>query len=223
MEAGWTVMLDDRPVRLPGGTRLTVPTAALAGAIAAEWNAAGGAPGGEMDWPDVPLTRLAGTAQLRVLPNPLPTAEGLAAYAASDLLCYRAESPDVLVRRQADGWDPLLDWASDALGVRLRVTAGVVHVAQPPGALAAIARAFAAQDGWTLAGLGIAVPALESAVLGLAIAHRRLDAGSAHQLATLDERWQAELWGDDDEAAARRRDIAADIARAETLMLLARA
>jgi chaperone required for assembly of F1-ATPase len=221
--SGLAVVLDGRPMRLPGGPQLLLPNLALAEAIAGEWQLAGGAPGGEMTYADVPLTRLAGTARERIAPDPEPTVDALAEYARSDLLCYRAEAPEALVRRQAREWQPWLDWAALTFDAPLRVTGGLMPVPQPPHALRALRNAVAACSPEILAGLGIVVPALGSLVLGLALAEGRLEAAQAHDLATLDERFQAELWGEDAEAAARRRNIGEDIALAARFMALSRA
>ncbi|MCW3472985.1 ATP12 family chaperone protein [Limobrevibacterium gyesilva] len=219
---GWQVLLDGKPVRLPGGAPLRLDSPALAQAVAAEWQAAGGGKGGEMSYADVPLTRLAGTAQERIAPDPEPVVLELARYAESDLLCYRAEQPAALVQRQQAGWQPWLDWAESRFAARLRVTAGVMYVPQDPQALAALAQAVAALDAWALAALGIAVPGTGSLVLGLAMAEGVLDPAAAHALATLDETFQEELWGTDDEARDRRRRIAADLATAGRFLALAR-
>jgi chaperone required for assembly of F1-ATPase len=219
---GFSVLLDGRPLRLPGGPPLRVPGRALAEAIAAEWQAAGGAKGGEMSYEDVLLTRLAGTAQERIAPDPGPTVDALAKYAESDLLCYRADGPEPLVHRQTRAWQPWLDWAALAYDAPLKVTTGVIFVAQDEQALRALHHVVAALDPFTLAGLGIAVPALGSLVLGLALATGRLNAAEAHELATLDERFQAEFWGEDAEAVARRERIGADIALAARFMALTR-
>ena len=219
---GWRVLLDGRPLRLPGGGPLLLDRPALARAVAAEWQAAGTAKGGEMSYADVPLTRLAGTAQDRIAPNPEPVVLELARYGESDLLCYRAERPDALVRRQAGQWQPWLDWAEATFGARLRVTAGVMPVVQDTRAVAALAQAVAAHDALALAALGIAVPALGSLVLGLALAAGRLDAATAHALATLDETFQEEIWGRVDEAAVRRARIAGEVAVAGRFLELCR-
>ena len=100
---GYRVVLDGKPVRLPGGGPLLVRPRTLAEAIAAEWAAAGGAKGGEMTPADIPLTRLAGTAQERIAPNPAPMVEGLAKYAETDLLCYRAEDRRLAATRPPSG------------------------------------------------------------------------------------------------------------------------
>ncbi len=218
---GFEVLLDGRPMRLPGGPSLRLRSSALADAIAAEWQDAGGAKGGEMSLEAVPLTRLAGTAQERVARDPGASIAALARYGEADLLCYRAERPAALVALQSSSWNPLLDWAADGLGARLRVTAGVIHVAQPEPALAALTRALAGFDADGLAGLGIAVPALGSLVLGLALALGRLDGDAATALGTLDERHQIDAWGHDDEAARRLELIAADVALAGRFMALA--
>ncbi len=127
---GFCVLLDGRPVRLPGGAPLHLPSRALAEAVAAEWNVAGGGKGGEMQWGEVPLTRLAGTAQERIVPNSEPIVLEIARYGETDLLCYRADGPEPLVQRQQAQWQPWLDWVAAEYGARLRVTSGVMPVAQ---------------------------------------------------------------------------------------------
>lgn len=219
---GYGVLLDGRPVRLPGGAPLSVEAEKLAEAVAAEWDTAGGAKGGDMSPADVPLTRLAGTAQERIAPDPAPVAEALAKYAETDLLCYRAEDPR-LRALQAEGWQPLLDWAAQRHDALLRVTVGLMPVAQPPEALAALRRAVSALPPLDLAGLGVLVPAFGSLVLGLAVVDGRLDAVEALRLATLDETFQERFWGTDAEAAARRARIAAEVGQAARLLALARA
>ena len=60
------------------------------------------------------------------------------------------------------------------------------------------------------------------AVLGLALAEGALDAAEAHRVAGLDEAFQVEKWGEDAEAAARRQNVAADVALAERFIRLSR-
>ncbi len=221
-ETGYAILLDGKPMHLPGGAVLRVDAEALASAIAEEWQTAGGANGGEMSFADTPLTRLAGTAQQRIAPDPAPTVDAIARYAETDLLCYRAEAPDTLVARQTREWQPWLDWAAMTYNAPLRVGTGIGFVKQHRGSVAALRSAVAELDVAALAALGIAVPALGSLVLGLALAERQLDAGSAHALGALDELFQVEAWGEDAEAAARRASIAADIALAERFLQLTR-
>jgi chaperone required for assembly of F1-ATPase len=218
---GFGVTLDGRPVRLPGGAPLLLPAAPLAEAVAAEWGAAGGARGGEMSPEDVPLTRLAGTAQERIAPDPAPVVAGLARYAETDLLCYRAEEPR-LAGLQAEAWQPLLDWAALRHDALLRATTGLMPVAQDGQALAALRRAVAALGPIELVALGVLVPAFGSLVLGLAVVQERLEAAEAHRLATLDETFQEAFWGTDAEAVARRGRIAREVALAARLVALSR-
>jgi chaperone required for assembly of F1-ATPase len=146
----------------------------------------------------------------------------LARYAESDLLCYRAPDPPALLRRQQEHWQPWLDWAEQRHGARLLVAVGIIHVAQPTPSLAALAAAVSAYGPYALAALGIVVPALGSLVLGLALAEGELDVQSAHALATLDETFQEELWGADDEAIERRGRVAEDLAAAARVLNLLR-
>ena len=151
----------------------------------------------------------------------MPTCLELARYAEADLLCYRADGPDALIARQAALWQPWLDWAAERFAARLRVTTGIVHIQQDAIALAALASAAAALGPWRLAGLGIAVPALGSLVLGLALAEDAIDADAACDAAMADELFQESLWGRDDQAAARRAAVRADVADAARFLALA--
>jgi chaperone required for assembly of F1-ATPase len=219
---GFTILLDRRPMHLPDGAILHVRSSRLADAIAAEWQAAGAALGGEMSFADTPLTRLAGTAQQRVASDPASTIDAIARYGENDLLCYRAIDPPALVQRQAREWQPWLDWAALTHDAPLRVTSGIAPIRQHRDAVAALRRAVAALEPEVLAALGIAVPALGSLVLGLALADGRLDAAAAHTLGALDELFQAEQWGEDADAATRRSAIAADIALAARFIALSK-
>ena len=221
-EGGHAVLLDGRPLRLPGGQPLATASGPLADAIAAEWQAAGERKGGEMSMEAVPLTRLLGTAQDRVAPDPAAMVAGLAKYAETDLLCYRAEDPD-LAAMQAREWQPLLDWAAQAHGAVLAVTEGLMPVPQPAESLAALRAAIAAHRAEELAALGLAVPALGSLVLGLAVSAGRLAATEAHRLAILDETFQEIRWGEDPARSDLRARVAEDLALVERFLALVRA
>jgi chaperone required for assembly of F1-ATPase len=213
----FTVRLDGKPMRLPGGPLLRLRQRALADAIAAEWQAAPDT----MTAEHVPLTSLAGTAQERIVPAPQATIDALAAYGQTDLLCYRAEAPEALTTQQHQEWQPWLDWAETELGARLVATKGVMPISQPETALNALQTAVARLDPYALAGMGVLVPALGSIVLGLAVAHGRLTAPQAHRLSILDELFEEERWGQDTDAARRRAYVARDIDDAARFMALA--
>jgi chaperone required for assembly of F1-ATPase len=221
-ENGHSILLDGKPMRLPGSAPLVIAPARLAQAIADEWQTAGGAKGGEMTFKDTPLTRLAGTALERIAPDPALTIDAIARYGETDLLCYRAETPQKLVQRQHQQWQPWLDWVALTHDAPLRVAAGVAYVKQHHDSIAALRRAVAALDVDALAALGIAVPALGSLVLGLALAAGEMDADTAYTLSALDELFQAEQWGHDYEAVDRRTGMQADIVLAARYIDLTR-
>ena len=216
------ILLDGKPIHLPNGGVLRVGPPELAEAIAEEWRLAGGGKGGEMSFADTPLTRIAGTARERIASDPAPTEDAIARYGETDLLCYRAEIPRALADRQAECWQPWLDWAALTFDAPLRVTTGLLPVKQHHDSVNALRRTVRLCDPYMLAGLGIAVPALSSLVLGLALAEARLDAAEAHALGALEELFQVEQWGEDAEAAQRRVNVAADIALAERFIRLTR-
>lgn len=211
VEGGYGIALDGRPVKTPAKAPLVVPTRALAEALAAEWDAQDGTVRPET----MPATRSANSAIDKVRPQRVEVAELVSAYGGTDLLCYRAEVPEGLVARQAAGWDPLLDWFAAAFGVRLVVTQGVLPVAQPD-ALAAVGAHVGGFDEWQLAALHDLVGLTGSLVLGLAVAQGRLTAEEAWTLSRIDEDWQAEEWGEDEEAlenATLRRAALLDAAQ----------
>lgn len=195
------VALDGKPVRTPGRVPLALPTPALAAAVADEWRAVGET----IDPRAMPLTGLANAAIDRIAPAPAPFAAGLAAYGESDLLYYRAEDPEPLVARQAESWDPLLDWARSRYDVHFETTAGVMHKAQPEATTTRLAEAVAALDGFHLAGLSPLVTVSGSLVGALALLERAVSAETLWQAAHVDELWQAEQWGED-ELAVQARD-----------------
>ncbi|MBM3485788.1 MAG: ATPase [Alphaproteobacteria bacterium] len=218
-EGGFGVALDGRPIRTPARAALVLPTRAMAEAVRDEWEAQGQ----ELDTASLPLTRLANTTIDRVPAERGAVVAEIAGYGRSDLLCYRAEEPDALVARQAGEWDPLLDWLADRYGARLAVTRGILPVEQPTGALNAVLAAIAACDDFILTGLHATTSATGSVVIALAVLEARLDAEAASALSLLDERFQAERWGDDAAAAARRARLRADIAAGARFMALAQA
>jgi len=205
------VRLDGKPVRTPGRAPLALPTNTLAQAIAEEWRAVEG----EIDPRAMPLTGLANAAIDRVAPDPAAFAAGLAEYAESDLLCYRAEGPPELVARQEAAWDPLLAWAAARYDVRFEKVAGVMHRAQPPATIARLGAALASHGAFALAALSPIVTITGTLVGALALAERAADAETLWRAAHVDEDWQAELWGADPLAEAaretRRRDYDAAV------------
>ncbi|MEM8587464.1 MAG: ATP12 family protein [Pseudomonadota bacterium] len=211
---GVVVHLDDRPVRTPGKRLLAVPTQDLGEAIADEW----ASQGDEIAPASMPLTELASTALDHVGPNRAAVVEATAAYGRSDLLCYRADQPQALVDRQTEAWEPPLEWFQDRHGIALATTVGIMHLAQAPEAIAAMDRTVAGHDDWRLAALSLATARLGSLVLAIGLIDGRFDAAEAMALAHLDEDFQIERWGQDDEAMARRAGIAAEVASARRLV-----
>jgi chaperone required for assembly of F1-ATPase len=215
----YAVQLDSKPVKLPSGQPLTLASEPLATAIAEEWAQTG--PDFTPD--DLPMTRLASTAQERISAHRDSIIQQLAAYGMNDLLCYRAEAPAPLVALQAESWDKWLGWAQEQHGITLQTTAGVLPVDQPPHMLPLMTGILAGYNDYQLAALGVAVPALGSLILSLALVSGHLDAAEACEAALLDETWQETQWGQDKESLARRRRISDDIALSVRFMRLAAA
>jgi chaperone required for assembly of F1-ATPase len=196
------VALDGRPVRTPGRVPLSLPTDALAQAVAAEWRAVGET----VDPRTMPITGLANAAIDRIAPDPAPFIADLARYAETDLLCYRADAPADLVARQRSLWDPPLAWARTRYDVHFALATGIVHRPQPDATVERLAAAVAALDPFRLAAMTPLVSITGSLVLSLAILERAMTPDDAWSTALVDEDWQAERWGVDPLAEAARTD-----------------
>jgi chaperone required for assembly of F1-ATPase len=198
-EAGFGVALDGKPVRTPSGRALSAPTRDIAEGIAAEWNA-------QIDIINpltMPLTRFANSVGEGVIDRVDVVTDDVAKYLGTDLLFYRAAHPEALVAREAKLWDPVLFWAADTLGAHFILAEGIVHAGQPETAIAA-ARAALPRDPWSIAALHVVTTLTGSALLALALKHGRLDPDQVWAAAHVDEDWNSEKWGIDEEVAARR-------------------
>lgn len=208
-DAGFRVLLDGKPMRTPVKSVLVVPTRPLAEAIAAEWD---GVPDkGEINAALLPLTRLAATGLDRVATRRAEVISDTAKYAGSDLLCYRATTPDSLVKLQTEAWQPLLDWAADRYGARFVVVGGIGFVDQPEAAKSALQEAVAVHGDLALSALYNLTHTSGSVIIGLAVSEGRLTSETAFAAAQVDELYQIERWGDDPLAQKHREGVRKDI------------
>ena len=217
-EGGFRVTLDGKPVMTPGKHPLILPTKALAEAIAAEWDAQQDV----IDPLSMPMTRAANSAIEKVSPPFDAVADMLGAYGGTDLLSYRAAEPDRLHDRQKDAWDPLLDWVADAHDARLDVTRGLMPIAQDDQALARLRARLGALDPFQLTAVHDLVTLPGSLILGLAVIRGRLGADEAHALSRIDEEFQAQRWGRDEDADAAAAARLAAMRDSERFWLLSR-
>lgn len=198
---GYLVRLDGRTIRTPAKRPFVVPTEPLAAAIRDEWSAQAET----VDPGSMPNTRLANTVIDAVATQAEAVRADIVAFAASDLLCYRASHPKELVECQRAHWDPVLAWAARVHAIRLTVVEGLMPVGQPAAALARVAALVDGYDLFRLASLHVVTTLAGSAILALALLEGQLSADAAWGAAHVDEDHQISLWGEDAEAAARRQ------------------
>ena len=196
---GYGVALDGRRVRTPAGRPLALPSRALAAAVADEW----AGQGERVEPRTMTMMTLSATALDRVAPRAGEVAAEIARYGETDLLCYRDAAGGELAQRQNAAWQPVLDWLAATHGAKLRAVAGVMPASQETGALEALRRAVDAHEPFRLTALHTAVAATGSAALGMALLGGRLNACQAWRCARLDDEWQAERWGEEEDARKR--------------------
>jgi chaperone required for assembly of F1-ATPase len=205
-EGGFQVQLDGRNLRTPQARRMLLPTRAVADQVAEEWASQGEI----LEMATMPATRLANTA-IEAIPDARPaTADQIAQYAGSDLVCYFAEGPDALIERQRGAWEPLLAQAETHEGLRFERCAGIIHREQPAETLQRVRELALALDDFALAGLAFGTALFGSAVLALALQRDRLSGEEAFVLSRIDEVFQEERWGLDEEAAERAARLRGD-------------
>jgi chaperone required for assembly of F1-ATPase len=210
---GFVITLDDKPVRTPSGRILAAPNREIADGIVAEWD-------GQQETIDpltMPLTRLANSIIDAVVDRVEAVTDDVAKYFGSDLMFYRAGHPEALVAREAAQWDPIVFWAAEALGAHFILAEGIVHVRQPDTAIAA-ARAALPTDPWSIAALHVVTTLTGSALLALALMRGVIDQDQAWAAAHVDENWNIEKWGGDEEVAARRAARLVDFRAAATVL-----
>ena len=217
-EGDLRIELDGRPVMTPARHPLRVPSRPLGDAIAGEW----ACQGDRIDPSIMPLMRLASTAIDRVAPDPDRVIAGLVAWGMSDLVCFRADHPVELVRRQEASWQPLVEWIAAEHGAALAVTTGIMPLKQPPGSIIALRSALAGLDSFHLVAVHSVASATGSLVIALALLAGRLDAGEAFRAGALDELWSLEVWGDDAEARRQLDVRQTDIREADRFLRLLR-
>ena len=216
-EGGFRILLDGKPVRTPARNTLLLPTEALARAVGAEWDGQGD----EIAASAMPLLRLSNTVIDGVSQNREDVIRAILRFGENDLLCYRAHE-SALAQRQAEGWDPLLDWARQRLSARMTVADGIGHVDQSPEALTALREAMTGYDAFTLAGLHVIASITGSLVLALAVTEGATSGAEAFHLSRIDETYQAEKWGEDSEAVKRASALAQELDKAVELIALVR-
>ena len=214
-----SVALDGRSLKTPDQANYCLPTWNLANAIAAEWRAQGD----EIDPKSMPLTMIASAAVDRAASKPEDVIDSIMRFAATDLLCYRAERPAQLVEKQNETWQPLLDWASVSLDAKLETTVGIVPIEQDGEAIAALRKKLLTCDHFKLAALHVLSAALGSIILALAVFECHIDVEQAVEASQLDEAFQANQWGEDDEAGERRQSVRAEATVAAQFLTLLQA
>jgi len=199
---GFTVVLDGRPIKTPAKEAFIVPTLELAKAVAEEWDAQND----EIDPSTMPCMQFSATAIDRVTTQRDAVIDEITAYGGTDLVCYRASYPEPLVKKQTEAWDPLLIWLKDRYDLVLQTTTGIAHIEQDPLVLERFRAIIASHSDMKLAAIHTIVSLTGSLVVTLAVLEKHLDGEQAFEVSELDETHVIEEWGEDAEAAMRRKN-----------------
>ncbi len=211
---GFDVQLDGRAIRTPARNLMSVPSRALAELLAAEWDAQGD----DVDRMSMPLNRMCGTAIDGLAGKRAETVSAIAAYGATDMVCYWADKPQRLIQQQQASWRPLLDWMTQRFDIDLDVVSGILPISQTPENLQRLHGVIDSYDNFRLVGLSVATGTAGSVVIGLALVEQQIDARTAFEAAQLDESFQIAEWGEDAEATKRREAVRAEFGNVANLI-----
>jgi chaperone required for assembly of F1-ATPase len=215
---GFRVLLDGRPVRTPAARPLSLPTEAAAVMVAAEW----AAQGPRIHPATMHATRIAHSAIDHVAGAMEAVLDDALRYAESDLVCYRAAEPERVVLRQRRLWDPLVAHVEARLGVRLALAEGVVYVAQPADTGDRFRAVLSGQNPLERAAFHVMTTLAGSIVIALAVTDGAIAARDGFSASEVDADVNAEIWGEDAEALARRAFREAEFVAAAGLFAAAR-
>lgn len=218
-EGAWQVTLDGRGLKTVRGAAQLVPTKALVDELAKEWDIEGE----ELNPRGFPLRDMTDYAIDVIAADREALLDKLIAYADTDTLLYRAHPDEPLYARQQAVWEPITAAFEAKHGVTLKRISGIIHTAQDQTALAAIRASMSDLDPFALAALETMTSLAASLTIGLSALDAKADPRALWQAASLEEEWQADLWGRDEEAEERRARRAADFERSARFAKAARA
>lgn len=198
--AGWTVRLDSRAIKTQGGQPQLLPTQALAELLAAEWRDQGET----LDPKSFVHRDLADYAIDVVARDAEPVRANLLEYIETDTLCYRADPDEPFWRRQQQQWEPLVTSFEEREQVVLERVSGVIHRPQRAETLAVLRERMGTFTPFELAALETLTSLAASLCVGLSALDAATDARALWDAANLEEDWQVEQWGADEEAQERR-------------------
>jgi len=205
-EDGYFIKLDDKILKTPAKKQMMLPTEALAKRVAAEWDEQVE----EIDPTKMLFTKSANAALDKVSEQFTEVSSLLGEYGDTDLLYYRADSPPELHKRQKTGWDPIIKWAENSFNVQINCGTGIIYIPQNERLFSEIKLKINNLSIFELTAFYDMVSITGSLILGLTIINGRLSAEEAYQLSRIDEVWQLEQWGEDEEAqaAAKQKNVA---------------
>ncbi len=216
---GWQVTLDGRGLKTVKGTAQVVPARGLADTLAAEWDAQGE----NLNPSSFPARDMVDYAIDVVGLNPALVADKVLTYGDTDTLLYRADPDEPLFVRQQEVWEPIVADFERREGVELKRVSGIVHHPQSDAAMAQLRERLTAHNPFALAGIELMTSLSASLVIGLSAseAEQELDAIELWQAASLEEEWQADQWGRDQEAEERSAKRQSDFLAARLITRLA--
>ena len=201
-ERGYAISLDEREVKTPMGLPFIVKTETLASVIRKEWDDQVE----HIDPNSMPIYKFAVTSLDRVSTQRSAVVDELSAYGANDLLCYREDRDPKLAEYQDQVWQPFLDWAAEMFSVNFVVFKGIMPGDQDQESISKLRDAVDRFDDYQLSGLHTLVTVSGSLVLGLAAAYNQAPLDDIIKASFLDDLWQQDKWGYDEEVAVRLKN-----------------
>ena len=201
------IMLDDRILKTPLKRELILPKLNLAQEIVKEWDQ----DSKKINTESMIFYGLISTSLDKIIDNKNLYINDILDYIDTDLICYRAENPKELVELQKNKWDPIIFLIEKYIGTKVHVFEGVLPKKQDTTVHNRFNNLINQFDIFEIAVLHRITNITGSIFLSLCVLKKDISKNEVFELSLLDELWQAENWGFDEETSRKRKEISIEL------------
>ena len=203
------VMLDKRILKTPLKRDLILPNLNLAEEIVKEWDQ----DSKKINTESMIFYGLISTSLDKIIDNKNLYINDILDYVDTDLICYRAESPKELVELQKNKWDPIILFIEKYIGIKVQVFQGIFPKKQHTTVHTKLTNLINQFSIFEISVLHRITNITGSIFLSLCVLKKDISKKEVFELSVLDELWQSENWGFDEEISQKRKEISIELNR----------
>ena len=207
--SSYEIFLDDKILKTPLRKKLIIPNLKIAEEIYKEWNQDIKI----IDKDAMIFYGILSTSIDKTCGNRKLYIDDILDFIDTDLTCYRAEKPNDLVQWQSKNWDPILLKVEKYINSKINVFRGIMPLKQDQEIHIKITKLLTKFTDLEILVLHRIANITGSVFLSLCIFISDKIKEKAFELSFLDELWQAENWGYEEEASKNRNKINLELNR----------